>query len=86
MAAHGLVAVDTEAELDVFAGASALADFYRISLRVLSQPLLATGAVDSDLLAAADTQLREPGAWLVGLHWIAAWGQAPDETGRQGGN
>jgi hypothetical protein len=51
-----------------------------MSLRVLSQPLLATGAVDSDLLEAADAQLHEPGAWLAGLHWIAAWGQAPDEA------
>ena len=58
--------------------ASELAEFGRLSLQAMRAPLLATGAIDADLLAVAQAQLNDSTQdWLSGMEWIAAWGRTP---------
>lgn len=74
--AHGLVATGAEGHFDLFAGGSDVAEFYRLSLEVLRDALLATGAVHADLITKADAELRDNRVRLSGCHCIAAWGRS----------
>lgn len=76
--AESLIETGTESDMDVGTAASEVAEFGRLSLKALQAPLLATGAVDTDLLAVAEDQLNDSTQdWLSGMEWIAAWGRTP---------
>jgi len=76
--AESLIETGTESDMDVGTATSEVAEFGRLSLKAVRAPLLATGAVDADLLAAAEAQLNDSTQdQLVGVEWIAAWGRTP---------
>jgi SAM-dependent methyltransferase len=76
--AESLIETGTESDMAVGTAASEVAEFGRLSLKAVRAPLLATGAVDADLLAAAEAQLNDgTHDWLSGMEWIAAWGRTP---------
>lgn len=73
-----LINTGAESDVDIGAGGSKLAEFWRLSLQALHAPLLATGTVDADLLSAAQAQLTDSTqARVVGAQWITVWGCRP---------
>ena len=78
LVADSLIEMGTESDVDIGTGASDVAEFLRLSLHALRAPFLATGAVDADLLAAAEAQLNDrTQARVVGCHWTTVWGRTP---------
>jgi hypothetical protein len=78
LVADCLIEMGTESEVDIGTGASDVAEFLRLSLQALRAPFLATGAVDADLLAAAEAHLSDrTQARVVGCHWTTAWDGTP---------
>jgi SAM-dependent methyltransferase len=75
--AKSLIETDTETDVDIGTGGSDLAQFWRLSLQALHEPLLATDSVDADLLSAAQAQLTNTQARIVGAQWITVWGRNP---------
>jgi SAM-dependent methyltransferase len=73
----GLVDVGADAELDVVAPGTPLAEFYRLSLAALAEPTADAGALtrsDADELARRPT---EPDFLSCGFAFIGIWGRRP---------
>lgn len=78
LAAVGLVEVQAEGRCPIVRGGSPLAaDFLRLTIEKLREPVLAGGAVSEEEFAQAVAALQDPGTTLVAPMTVAAWGRRP---------
>jgi SAM-dependent methyltransferase len=78
LAAVGLVGVQAEGRCPIVRGGSPLAaDFLRLTIEKLREPVLAGGAVTSQEFNEAVTALQDPDVTVVAPMTVAAWGRRP---------
>jgi 2-polyprenyl-3-methyl-5-hydroxy-6-metoxy-1,4-benzoquinol methylase len=78
LAAVGLVDVQAEGRCPIVRGGSPLAaDFLRLTIEKLREPVLAGGAVTSREFAEAVKALQDPDITIVPPMTVAAWGRRP---------
>jgi SAM-dependent methyltransferase len=78
LAAVGLAGVQAEGRCPVVRGGSPLAaDFLRLTIEKLREPVLAGGAVSRDEFARAVAALQDPAITVVAPMTVAAWGTRP---------
>ena len=75
----GLQEVGADAELDIVAAGTPLAEFYRLSMAMLAEPSVAAGLLTSTEAAALITRPTEPDFLGCGFTNIGVWGQRPTE-------
>jgi SAM-dependent methyltransferase len=71
----GLEHIGADAELDVVAVGTPLADFYRLSLAALHEQCVASGILTEGESAAATARLDAPDFLGCGFVYIGAWGR-----------
>jgi SAM-dependent methyltransferase len=78
LAAVGLAGVQAEGRCPVVRGGSPLAaDFLRLTIEKLREPVLAGGAVSREEFARAVAALQDPAITVVAPMTVAAWGTRP---------
>ena len=78
LAAVGLVEVQAEGRCPIVRGGSPLAaDFLRLTIEKLREPVLAGGAVSEEEFAHAMAALQDPDTTVVAPMTVAAWGRRP---------
>lgn len=74
----GLADIGADAELDIVLPGTALAEFYRLSIEALSQPLISAGLLTAAEVARLDARLAQPDFIGCGFAHIGAWGRRND--------
>jgi SAM-dependent methyltransferase len=78
LAAVGLAGVQAEGRCPIVRGGSPLAaDFLRLTIEKLREPVLAGGAVTGNEFAQAMAALQDPDTTVVAPMTVAAWGRRP---------
>ena len=78
LAAVGLSDVQAEGRCPIVRGGSPLAaDFLRLTIEKLREPVLAAGAVSGQEFAQAMAALQDPDTTVVAPMTVAAWGRRP---------
>ena len=77
LTAQGLTEVGAEGDVPVFAGASSMAQFWRLSWEQLREGILKVGASEEDFNQAL-ALLSDPQQWFIGPAIVAAWGRRPE--------
>lgn len=78
LAAVGLVDVQAEGRCPIVRGGTPLAaDFLRLTIEKLREPVLAGGAVTAEEFAEALAALQDPNTTVVAPMTVAAWGRRP---------
>jgi SAM-dependent methyltransferase len=78
LAAVGLVEVQAEGRCPIVRGGSPLAaDFLRLTIEKLRDPVLAAGTVTGEEFAQAVAALQDPNTTVVSPMTVAAWGRRP---------
>jgi SAM-dependent methyltransferase len=78
LAAVGLSGVQAEGRCPIVRGGNPLAaDFLRLTLEKLREPVLAAGAVTGEEFAQAVAALQDPDTTVVAPMTVAAWGRRP---------
>jgi len=73
----GLEEIGADAELDVVAPGTPLAEFFRLSLERTSEPLVAAGLLTAAEAAEQIARVDRPDFLACGFAYIGAWGRAP---------
>jgi hypothetical protein len=71
----GLDDIGADAELDIVRPGTALAEFYRLSVAAMAQPLTAAGVLTAAEAAALLARLDQPDFLGCGFAFIGAWGR-----------
>jgi 2-polyprenyl-3-methyl-5-hydroxy-6-metoxy-1,4-benzoquinol methylase len=71
----GLTDVGADGELDIVQPGTPQAEFYRLSMAALAEPVVAAGVVTADEAAKLVTRPDEPDFLGCGFVFIGAWGQ-----------
>lgn len=74
--AHGLTGIRAECHAPHFTGGSSVAQCLQVSIRQLSERMVAQGATP-ELLDEVESQLSDPARWFPGLPFVTAWGRRP---------
>jgi hypothetical protein len=73
----GLEQIGADAELDVVAPGTPLAEFFRLSLERTSAPLVAAGVLTAAEAAETVARVDRPDFLACGFAYIGAWGRRP---------
>ena len=76
LTAHGLSEISAEVDVPLFRGASPMAEFWRLSLTQLREPVIAVGASEQDVDDVL-AMLTDTTHWFMGPAIVAAWGRRP---------
>jgi SAM-dependent methyltransferase len=76
----GLADIGADAELDIVLPGTALAEFYRLSIAVMSQSLISSGMLTAAETARLNARLDEPDFMGCGFAHIGAWGRRNDTS------
>jgi hypothetical protein len=82
LATVGLAGVQAEGQYPIVRGESPLAaDFLRLTIEKLREPVLADGAITATEFAQAMAALQDPDTTVVAPMTVAAWADGVDSTG-----
>jgi hypothetical protein len=76
----GLEDIGAEAELDIVQPGTPKAEFYRLSMMALAEPLVASGVLTAEDAARAIARVDEPDFLGCGFAFISVWGRRPPEA------